>query len=136
MNFNLNLLSTKLILVVFTSIPFLSWSHGLTEKSRNLRPILLTSFENSKDTITPSFYIISGSFLIPSNAANRKNELARLGFKNVYIKNFSDSEYYSVVVDHFSDENKAIQLGEKLRGLNQAFFIKNTGLIPLTPESK
>lgn len=136
MNFNLNLLSTKLILVVFTSLPFLSWSHGLAEMSRNLYPIPLTSFENSNDTLTPTFYIISGSFLIPSNATNRKNELARLGFTNVYIKNFSDSEYYSVVVDHFSDENKAIQLGEKLRGLNQAFFIKTTGLIPLTPESK
>lgn len=132
---------TKIILKIFAllviiSSSFFCWSNGQGNVSHISSPLNSTLFNHSKDTIRPSVFIISGSFLIPSNAANRKNELARLGFKNVYIKNFTDSEYYSVVVDHFNNEEEAQALGDKLRGLKQAYFIKNTGEILMLQESK
>lgn len=77
------------------------------------------------DTIKETLFIISGSFLIPSNAEFRKNQLKKLGFKNVHVKNFKDSEYYSVVVDSINYREEAIPIENRLRELKQAFFVKD-----------
>lgn len=75
----------------------------------------------SSDSI---YYIIAGSFLIPSNADRKVATLKEAGFQKAYRYNFKESEYYSVVVDSFEKSNENLDVLHKLRQKKIEYFIK------------
>lgn len=71
------------------------------------------------------YYVIAGSFLIPSNAGIQREKLNKLGFHKSYRFNFPESEFYSVVVDTFKNPLEYTGLLEQLKKCNVPFFIKS-----------
>ncbi len=86
---------------------------------------------NLQDGVTPTgvdtnkCYLISGSFLVPSNADTQVKRLHKLGFNQAYKYNFPQSEFYAVVVDTFNPKDTIIVgLIEKLIQTKQEYFVR------------
>lgn len=69
-------------------------------------------------------YVICGSFLVPRNAEKQLAKLKKSGFTKTYIHNFPESEYYSVVVDTFVEDNSIKPLIIELSTHKYDYFIK------------
>ncbi len=89
--------------------------------------IYLVDTTKSPDTpkIKTMYYVIAGSFLIPSNAEIQREKLNKLGFRKSYKFNFPESEFYSVVVDTFKNPIEYTGLLEQLKKFNVPFFVKS-----------
>ncbi|MCC6754527.1 MAG: SPOR domain-containing protein [Saprospiraceae bacterium] len=79
---------------------------------------------SAPDTLTPKFYIVSGSFLVPQNAEKRIRELHKAGYRSAGIVVFPESEFYAAVIDSFADEALANKLAVKLQIARIPYFIK------------
>jgi len=71
------------------------------------------SAEDQASYGSKSFFVIVGSFSSNENASRFKQELMQKGFKPIILH--SDTGYYRVCVDSFSDENSARSRVQKIR---------------------
>ena len=83
----------------------------------------------NQDTIIPNpskfiCYLISGSFLIPKNADTQVNKLLKLGFTKAYKYNFPNTEFYAVVVDTFTNQERIEKTILELSSNKLEFFTK------------
>ncbi len=70
------------------------------------------------------YYVVSGSFLVPSNAEKQVNKLKKLGFFNASKKIFSNSSSYSAVAGQYDTEAAARASLSKLKSKGEEGFIK------------
>ena len=73
---------------------------------------------------TESYNVVAGSFLVPSNADKLIDKLVKLGYKFTTKKILADSEFYSVVVNSFDQEDEAKNLVSQLKAKKIDCFIK------------
>lgn len=71
---------------------------------------------------TPSvvYYTICGSFIVPDNAKKQLKALQKIGYSAAYIRNFNESEFYSLVIDSSSVEStmESLKIYTKQKGIN------------------
>ncbi|MEO6191048.1 MAG: SPOR domain-containing protein [Saprospiraceae bacterium] len=70
------------------------------------------------------YYVVSGSFLVPSNADNQVAKLKKLGFFNAMKKVFNNSSSYSAIAGQYESEAAAKATLSKLKAKGEAAFIK------------
>ena len=71
-----------------------------------------------------AYYVVSGSFLVPSNADNQVAKLKKLGFFNAMKKVFNNSSSYSAIAGQYESEAAAKATLNKLKAKGEAAFIK------------
>lgn len=74
------------------------------------------------------YFVIAGSFLVPSHADKQIKKLQKLGYGNSIRMIIADSEFHSVVVDQFEEEIKAKKVLSSLKSKGIDAFIKKVKL--------
>ncbi|HMS29188.1 MAG TPA: OmpA family protein [Saprospiraceae bacterium] len=74
------------------------------------------------------YFVIAGSFLVPSHADKQIKKLLKLGYGNSIRMIIADSEFHSVVVDQFEVEIKAKKVLSSLKSKGIDAFIKKVKL--------
>jgi cell division protein FtsN len=96
-----------------------------TKKSSTSKPSdKATSSPTTKSTKAKTYYVIAGSFIVPSHADKQVVKLKKLGFKSSNRKVFGDSEYYSVVAGKFSTRSEADKTIKALKAKGMNSFVK------------
>lgn len=74
------------------------------------------SYESSNSGSTSGrFLVITGSYLVKSNAQSMTSKLANMGYNNAEIVVFNDSQYNSVVAARYSSYETAVEEANALK---------------------
>jgi outer membrane biosynthesis protein TonB len=71
-----------------------------------------------------TFYVVSGSFIVPGHADEQVKKLKKLGYKHASRKVFGSSEYYCAVAGNFTSRKEAEQVVSKLKAKGEKAFLK------------
>lgn len=75
-------------------------------------------------TTSSGFYVVSGSFIVPSHAEEQVKKLKKLGYNGAMKKVFGSSEYYSAVVGNYSSRKEAEKVVSALTAKGEKAFLK------------
>ena len=78
----------------------------------------------AKSSKTGKFYVISGSFIVPSHADKQVSKLKKLGFASSEKKVFGNAEYYSAIVGRYETRADAQQTLKLVRSKGEKAFLK------------
>lgn len=78
----------------------------------------------AKSSKTGKFYVISGSFIVPSHADKQVSKLKKLGFASSEKKVFGNAEYYSAIVGRYETRADAEQTLKLVRSKGEKAFLK------------
>ncbi|MEP7196908.1 MAG: SPOR domain-containing protein [Saprospiraceae bacterium] len=92
--------------------------------AQNKKETTKTATEKSSTTGKGNYYVISGSFLVPSNADNQVAKLKKLGFFNSTKKVFANASSYSAIAGQYETEAAARASLNKLKSKGEPGFIK------------
>lgn len=95
-----------------------------TKKSTATKPSNKSTSSPAKSTKAKTYYVIAGSFIVPSHADKQVVKLKKLGYKSSNRKVFGDSEYYSVVAGKFSTRSEADKTIKALKAKGMNSFVK------------
>jgi len=92
-------------------------------------PALIKKSESKPNTkvvtkASASFYVVSGSFIVPAHADEQVKKLKKMGYKGAARKVFGSSEYYSAVVGNYSSRTEAEKIVSKLKAKGEKAFLK------------
>lgn len=83
-----------------------------------------SSAASSSKKASGSYYVVSGSFLVPTNADHQVAKLKKLGFFNASKIVFKNSSSYSAVTGQYESEAAARASLNKLKSKGEVGFIK------------
>lgn len=98
--------------------------------SKSEEPVISLKKDGKKTATTTkavtaqSFYVISGSFIVPGHADDQVKKLKKLGYKSATKKVFGSSEYYSAVVGLYNSRSEAQKIADKLKSKGEKAFLK------------
>ncbi|HRI00927.1 MAG TPA: OmpA family protein [Saprospiraceae bacterium] len=98
------------------------------ESQDNLSTLIHSDLSSQRIDTGIHYFVIAGSFLIPSHAEKQINKLIKMGYKNAVRMIIGESEYHSVVVEDFENENQAKKLVQKLKSKKIDAFVKKVQL--------
>jgi len=78
----------------------------------------------AKSSKTGKFYVISGSFIVPSHADKQVSKLKKLGFSSSEKKVFGNAEYYSAIVGRYDTRSDAEKTLKLVRSKGEKAFLK------------
>lgn len=89
--------------------------------------IKTTKIETKVETSSNSgkFYVIAGSYIIPSGADAQVSKLKKLGYATAVKKSFPNDEYYRAVAGKYESRAQADKTVKALKAIGVAAFVKS-----------
>lgn len=83
-----------------------------------------TTASYSSSSSSGDYMIVSGNYLVESNALEMVKKLRNLGYSNAEIVIFDRSQYHTVIASRFSSYNSALQSASNLKQKGVDCYVK------------
>jgi len=79
---------------------------------------------NSSSNSAGAYMLVSGNYLVESNASEMQKKLHKLGYSNAEIVIFDRSQYHTVIASRFSSYDTALQSASMLKQKGVDCYVK------------
>lgn len=83
-----------------------------------------SSYNNSSSSSSGQFLLISGNYLVDTNAEKMRTKLKNMGYSNAEIAVFNGSNYQTVIASRYADYNQALQAASNLKAKGIDCYVK------------
>lgn len=83
-----------------------------------------SGYSNSSSTSSGNYLLISGNYLVDTNAEKMRTKLKNMGYANAEIAVFNGSNYQTVIANRYNDYNEALQAASNLKQKGIDCYVK------------
>jgi len=102
---------------------FVEFDDSSSSESSNSASETTTRYSSTSSS-SGQYLVISGNYLVDTNAEKMKSKLQNMGFSNAEIAVFNGSNYQTVIANRYSDYSEAVQAASTLKQKGIDSYVK------------